>query len=137
MNIEVNVEYIGNKPWTVEKLTGFAFSWNGKGDVKPLPEKLANQLVKAHPDQWRLCKSEEGDVVGVAEALQVLTNSNLAPKVGRGRKAKAAAELAAQLAAGAPAPVVAEPEAPVEAAEAPAETAEAPVGAAEEDNFES
>ena len=110
---ELHVEYVGKKPVATEHLSGRGIQWRGKGDIQPVPEKYARQLAENYPDQWHLSESQDGDVTSTAEALAILTNSKDAPKAGKGRRAKAAAQLAAL--------INGEPEAPKQEEAAPAE----------------
>ena len=68
---DVYLKYVGRKDWTVDSITGSGVTWNGHGDIQPVPEKSAERLLK-HPDQWEL--------VSVREALTVAQTKPVAPK---------------------------------------------------------
>lgn len=67
---DVYLKYVGRKDWTVDSITGSGATWNGHGDIQPVPEKSAERLLK-HPDQWEL--------VSVREALAVAQAKPVAP----------------------------------------------------------
>lgn len=125
---ELLVEYVGRKPVATEHLSGLGIQWKGNGDIQPVPEKYARKLAESYPDQWKLSESADGDVNDTATALKILTNSKDAPKAGKSRKAKAAALLAAQIAAGAPLETEPEP-----AVEEPAAEGDAPAADSDAD----
>lgn len=55
---DVYLKYVGRKDWTVDSVTGSGVTWNGHGDIQPVPEKAAERLLK-HPDQWELVSVRE------------------------------------------------------------------------------
>jgi len=49
---DVHLTYVGKKPSAIDSIGGTGVIWNGHGDVQPVPEAVAEKLLK-HPDQWQ------------------------------------------------------------------------------------
>lgn len=50
---DVLLKYVGKKPFAIDSIGGTGVVWNGNGDIQPVPEPVADKLLK-HPDQWVL-----------------------------------------------------------------------------------
>lgn len=50
---QVNVMYVGRKPFAVDNVAHSGQTWEGRGDLKPVSPKQARLLLN-HPSQWWL-----------------------------------------------------------------------------------
>jgi hypothetical protein len=66
----VKIKYVGNKPVTFDSITRSGTVWNGKGDVKEVPEATAKALLK-YPDQWALENPSDIPLISQAEVIKV------------------------------------------------------------------
>jgi len=103
---DIFLKYVGKKPFAIDSIGGTGVIWEGNGDIQPVPEGVAEKLLK-HPDQWERATSKATEKAA-AEA---------------GKKKTGAKESKAPVTA--PEPPVTEPEAPVtepEATQTPSES---------------
>lgn len=73
---DVYLTYVGKKPSAIDSIGGTGVVWNGHGDVQPVPEAVAEKLLK-HPDQWQRT---------VAKAKTVPPVDGGQKKAGKGKK---------------------------------------------------
>lgn len=55
---DVYLKYVGSKPWTCDTRCRTGVAWHGNGDIQPVPEAAALELLK-FPDQWELVTIKE------------------------------------------------------------------------------
>jgi hypothetical protein len=82
----VFVRYVGHKAQKRDTVYGTGIVWNGHGDVKKVPESIAQKMA-AHKDVWEIVEGEEP-----AEQVKqsTVTPKRRTARRGRPRKAKEA-----------------------------------------------
>ena len=108
---DIFLKYVGKKPFAIDSIGGTGVIWEGNGDIQPVPEGVAEKLLK-HPDQWERATSKAAEKAAAEKAAAEA-----------GKKKTGAKESKAPVTA--PEPPVTEPEAPVtepEATQTPSES---------------
>jgi hypothetical protein len=78
----VAIEYVGNKPFSVDNVAGTGICWHGKGDIQDVPVSAAETLLK-YPDQWAtadgkpLAPSKVADTAPKTSAVEKMNATQL------------------------------------------------------------
>lgn len=75
---DVYLKYVGRKEWTIDSITKSGVSWNGYGDIQPVPEASAERLLK-HPDQWALVSVREALAAEQAKPVESVAIPTIEP----------------------------------------------------------
>ncbi len=65
----IELRYIGRKAWAVDPVGHSGVSWEGPGDVQPVPLSAARKILN-HPDEWELANPEDASRLEVNTSHQ-------------------------------------------------------------------